>query len=574
MRSTELPDAVTMAAARAGDQRALDALVEGWLPLVYNIVGRALDGHADVDDVVQETMLRVVRGLPDLQDPDRFRSWLVAIAMSQVRDRWRARRKRPAAELPEEAADPGADFVDLSVLRLGLTGQRREVAEATRWLEPDERQLLSLWWLEAAGELTRDELAAACEITPRHAAVRVQRMKARLDAARAVVRALRTTPSCLDLQAAASEWNGKPSALWRKRLARHTRECPECARHWADLLPAEGLLAGLALTPLPVGLTAGALLGGGGGGAIGGAHAAGVAERLVHAVQALWAKPVAVATAGAVTVAGGAAVVYGTIPRDVDRGDAAAPRTSASVTARAVPPSPAPSRPKARPEKRSAYGETVDGAEATPPPNRRPRALPRRPTGRALTITGRYNSLTPGRAYGMVHRGEQLTVAGKGYFQVRWQVAFAQRAGHMQMPTWTGLKGRLFHVASGGGHRMDDAKPGQSSAHTWMGQPDAGYAVLPGGAQQMWQNEFYYVDGSVTLHQNEKGADYNIYLMPVTWTEIADDVNEPPSAPGHPVRYGLVRDTGGDDGPVPQYLTRAAPEDPMTVRQRTKIGPL
>ncbi|MEV6739913.1 hypothetical protein AB0N14_24415 [Streptomyces sp. NPDC051104] len=43
----------TIAAAQACDRHALDELVAGWLPLVYNIVGRALNGHADVDDVVQ-----------------------------------------------------------------------------------------------------------------------------------------------------------------------------------------------------------------------------------------------------------------------------------------------------------------------------------------------------------------------------------------------------------------------------------------------------------------------------------------------------------------------------------------
>lgn len=50
----------TIAAAQAGDREALDELVTGWLPLVYTVVGRALGGHADVDDVVQETMLRAV----------------------------------------------------------------------------------------------------------------------------------------------------------------------------------------------------------------------------------------------------------------------------------------------------------------------------------------------------------------------------------------------------------------------------------------------------------------------------------------------------------------------------------
>jgi DNA-directed RNA polymerase specialized sigma24 family protein len=50
-------------AAQDGDPRAVDRLVAEYLPLVYNVVGRALDGHADVDDVVQETMLRCVTGL-------------------------------------------------------------------------------------------------------------------------------------------------------------------------------------------------------------------------------------------------------------------------------------------------------------------------------------------------------------------------------------------------------------------------------------------------------------------------------------------------------------------------------
>ena len=56
-------DARLVIDARAGDQESLDELVARYLPLVYNIVGRALAGQGDVDDVVQETMLRLVRGL-------------------------------------------------------------------------------------------------------------------------------------------------------------------------------------------------------------------------------------------------------------------------------------------------------------------------------------------------------------------------------------------------------------------------------------------------------------------------------------------------------------------------------
>lgn len=118
-------------AARDGDQAAGERLAALYLPLVYNVVGRALNGHPDVDDVVQETMLRALSGLSSLRDPTRFRSWLVAIAMNQVRTRWAVLGHRPAAlEETDEPADPAADFVDLTILRLELSGQRRETAEA------------------------------------------------------------------------------------------------------------------------------------------------------------------------------------------------------------------------------------------------------------------------------------------------------------------------------------------------------------------------------------------------------------------------------------------------------------
>ncbi|MFD9903414.1 sigma-70 family RNA polymerase sigma factor [Streptomyces sp. NPDC059063] len=250
-------------AGRAGDPRAQDELVAAYLPLVYNIVGRALGGHADVDDTVQEAMMRMLRGLPALRDPASFRSWLVAIAMNETR-----RRQHPAPvdsglQDAYDVPDPGSDFTDVTILRLGLSGERREVAQATRWMDDDYREVLALWWLEAAGELSRGEVARALELTPEHTAVRVQRMKAQLETARVVVRALTAKVRCPLLADLTAAWDGRPSALWRKRLARHTRDCAVCAGHGAGLTPAEGLLAGLALVP-PLAMAAGRFSGTGG----------------------------------------------------------------------------------------------------------------------------------------------------------------------------------------------------------------------------------------------------------------------------------------------------------------------
>ncbi|MFE7563024.1 RNA polymerase sigma factor [Kitasatospora sp. NPDC057500] len=266
-------------AAQAGDPQAREALVAAWFPLVYNVAGRALNGHADVDDVAQETMIRALDGLEGLRDPEAFRSWLVAITMNQVRSRSTGQQQAAVGGLDEswELADPRADFTDLTILRLGLSGQRREVAEATRWLDPDDRELLALWWLEAAGELTRAELVEALDLTPQHAAVRVQRMKKQLEAGRVVVRALGAYPRCPDLAELTTGWDGTPDSVWRKRIARHIRGCAACDGLGRDLFPAEGLLAGLALVPVPMDAPSGLALQAAGA-AVGGTPASGGAS--------------------------------------------------------------------------------------------------------------------------------------------------------------------------------------------------------------------------------------------------------------------------------------------------------
>jgi RNA polymerase sigma factor (sigma-70 family) len=249
------PSAALVTAAQRGDRAALDSLVAAYLPLVYNVVGRAMNGHPDTDDVVQETMLRAVRGIRDLREPASFRSWLVAIAVRQVRDSYRDRLSQPPAVIGNTAAEvPEPDFADLTIARLGLSGQRRETAEATRWLDEEDGPVLSLWWQEASGELSRAELAEALGLPPTHAAVRIARMKERLATSRTLVRALRRMPPCPRLAEVTAGWDHEPSPLWRKRLARHVRDCPWCLADVADLVPAERLLGGLPLLPVPAAL--------------------------------------------------------------------------------------------------------------------------------------------------------------------------------------------------------------------------------------------------------------------------------------------------------------------------------
>ncbi|NXY93875.1 sigma-70 family RNA polymerase sigma factor [Streptomyces sp. BR123] len=247
-------------AAQAGDDRAREELIAAYLPLIYNIVRRALSGHADVDDVVQETLLRVVRDLPALRAPESFRSWLVSITLRQINTHWHRQRafadRTTVIDEALQIPDVGAEPEDATIVRLHVSDERRQIAEAGRWLDPDHRVLLSLWWQERAGLLSRDDIAAATGLTGPHVRVRLQRMREQLELSRTIVAALEAHPRCPQLDETVVGWDGLRTSVWRKRIARHTRDCRVCTATTTQRVPAELLLLSLAPLAVPAGLIA------------------------------------------------------------------------------------------------------------------------------------------------------------------------------------------------------------------------------------------------------------------------------------------------------------------------------
>ncbi|BEL04435.1 hypothetical protein Q0Z83_026260 [Actinoplanes sichuanensis] len=339
-------------AAQRGDRRAQEELARTYLPLVYNVAGRALSSHQDVEDVVQETMLQVIRALPGLRQPGSIRAWILTIAMQQVGAHQRQAAADSTAAL-EVLTDTGTDFEELAILRLQLSDQRRQVAEASRWLDAEDRNVLALWWQETAGHLERAETAAALETTAAYAAVRIQRMRAQLDRGRSLVAALDARPRCPELVDAAAGWDGRPSPLWRKRLDRHVRECDLCLSNSREEVAVERLLVGCGLVPVPAALTTAVL------GKISATGGAATAPR-PNLTSALRAKPLAAAATAAVVAIGGAlayAAASGSDqPRPTDRVVAAATSLAPSPSIAASPSpvaSPSASKADAAPAKTS-----------------------------------------------------------------------------------------------------------------------------------------------------------------------------------------------------------------------------
>ncbi len=368
-------DATLVAAARRGDRAALEQLVRRCLPVVYSVLRQRFDA-ADADDVVQETFIRVVRHLDTLRDATRFRSWALSIAMQEARRHGRARQTmfdRASDGKIETMADRG-DVEQQTIARLGLSQQRQEIAQATGWLDAEDRELLALWWLEISGELSRADLARTLDLTPEYAAVRVQRLRGRLDTARLIVRAVATLPTpygCAGLRATLTTWDGARTPVWRKRLARHLADCDACSGARSGLVSADRLLATVPLLVASVGLLDQVMAG---AGATAAAAHTGWFAKLAHAGKLAVTQPVAAVTSAAVVVAAGGAVAYA-VQRPESRpaasvaspvAVAAAPVTTAPARA-AAPPAPEPSaKPAATARPATAGAKLVPGPIALP----------------------------------------------------------------------------------------------------------------------------------------------------------------------------------------------------------------
>jgi RNA polymerase sigma-70 factor, ECF subfamily len=136
-------EAELVAALRRGDRDAFAQLVDGWGPAMLRVARLHVPSHAVAEEVVQETWLAVLRGLPRFAGRSSLRTWVFSILLNQARTRGvRERRVLPFAALRErfeggrgEPAVPPERFQ-------GRDGERPGwwAAPPLRWADP-QRQL-------------------------------------------------------------------------------------------------------------------------------------------------------------------------------------------------------------------------------------------------------------------------------------------------------------------------------------------------------------------------------------------------------------------------------------------------
>lgn len=159
-REREL-DLVTLERARRNDRAAFAALVGFYQRPVFALLSRLLFGRdrAAVEDLAQETFLRVHRALPDFRPdgPARLSSWILTIATRLGIDALR-RVRLELVPLDQVAAQPSTERADAGAI---AAEQRAAITAAIAALSPEQR---AAFLLREVHGLEYEEIARALDL--------------------------------------------------------------------------------------------------------------------------------------------------------------------------------------------------------------------------------------------------------------------------------------------------------------------------------------------------------------------------------------------------------------------------
>jgi RNA polymerase sigma-70 factor, ECF subfamily len=109
------------------------------------VLARILGSDSELQDLVQDVFVRALEGIDRLQDPDKLRSWIVAIAVFTARERIRARRRKwwmvlfPHGAIDEMAVqaaeDEDGELVDATYRVLDSLPDDERIALALRMID-------------------------------------------------------------------------------------------------------------------------------------------------------------------------------------------------------------------------------------------------------------------------------------------------------------------------------------------------------------------------------------------------------------------------------------------------------
>ena len=225
-------DTELLAAARAGDRRALEGLLERHQGQVYRFGMTLCRDPEDAAEVLQNTLLAMAESVGDFRGASSLSTWLYSIARSHCVKQRRKSKFAPRelwsleAELEGAAEPPGTDALPDEVLAQKQI--RQAVGAALAQLEPEQREVLVLRDMEG---LTAAEVAEVMSTSVPAVKSRLHRARARLrdTVAATLGRTERPREQCPDVVPLFSRYlEGDIDAQTCERLQAHVDQCAHC----------------------------------------------------------------------------------------------------------------------------------------------------------------------------------------------------------------------------------------------------------------------------------------------------------------------------------------------------------
>jgi len=170
-----------ISSARSGSRKSLGELAVAVRERLYPFVFRTTLNHDLTEDVLQETLLAVVRQVASLRESQRFWPWVYRIAWSKIQDSHRRNRLRRSGKillLQNHVSDARAG--SNSILDAQIHAESiRQVSEVLEQLSGQYKDVLRLRYYE---QLPYDRIASMTSTTPQMARVRFHRAKKSLKA--------------------------------------------------------------------------------------------------------------------------------------------------------------------------------------------------------------------------------------------------------------------------------------------------------------------------------------------------------------------------------------------------------
>ena len=152
---TVIEDDVLISRAQSGDEQAFVDLMWAYHAYVYTIVIGIVNNSHDAEDIVQEVFINTYRGLSQLEDTTKFKSWLAEVARNCARN-WLRKQRVDTVSINEVSVDTlqTSESPDTRLIR---DEQIELIRHAMKTLPQRDREIARAYYLDGASydDLTR-----------------------------------------------------------------------------------------------------------------------------------------------------------------------------------------------------------------------------------------------------------------------------------------------------------------------------------------------------------------------------------------------------------------------------------